>query len=186
MLVFINPPYSQKGENLHEWNFVITLLDALQKNATGIVIVPMSLAIAKHQLREQLLREHRLEAVMSMPNDLFYPVGVVACIMVFTAHVPHNSDPHHESWFGYWKDDGFRKDKMEGRIPTNRWPEIKEKWLCAFTNRKEISGFSVRKKVTINDEWCAEAYLETDYSDIAEKEFEKELKKYWMFKILNK
>lgn len=182
---FINPPYSQKGENLHEWNFVITLLDALQKNATGIVIAPMSLAIASHPLREQLLKEHRLEAVMSMPNDLFYPVGVVACIMVFTAHVPHDSDSHHESWFGYWKDDGFRKDKVQGRIPMDKWPKIKEKWLCAFTNRKEEPGFSVRKKVGINDEWCTEAYLETDYSDITEKEFETELKKYWMFKILN-
>jgi type I restriction-modification system DNA methylase subunit len=182
---FINPPYSQNGDNLHEWNFVITLLNALQKNAVGVVIVPMSLAIASHPLREQILKEHRLEAVMSMPNDLFYPVGVVACIMVFTAHVPHNSDPHHESWFGYWKDDGFRKDKKEGRIPTDKWAVIKEQWLTDFRNKKVIPGVSVRKKVGINDEWCAEAYLETDYSDITEKEFEKELKSYWVFKIIN-
>lgn len=181
---FINPPYSQRGEDLHEWNFVITLLDALQKNATGIVIVPMSLAIAPHPLREQLLKEHRLEAVMSMPNDLFYPVGVVACIMVFTAHVPHNSDPHHESWFGYWKDDGFRKDKREGRIPTDKWLKIREEWLDMF-RRKEIAGKSVWKKVGINDEWCSEAYLETDYSDISEKSFENELKKYSYFKLFH-
>ncbi len=175
---FINPPYSQKGENLHEWNFVITLLDALQKNATGIVIVPMSLAIAQHPLRERLLKEHRLEAVMSMPDDLFYPVGVVACIMVFTAHTPHQSDDHHETWFGYWKDDGFRKDKREGRIPTERWPEIRKKWLIDFTNRKVEPGISVRKQVDSDDEWCAEAYLETDYSDISEKDFIKSLQKY--------
>src|SRR3989338_5704649 len=160
---FINPPYSQKGENLHEWNFVIQLLNALQKNATGIIIVPMSLAIAPHPLREQLLKEHRLEAVMSMPNDLFYPVGTVPCVMVFTAHVPHDSDPHHESWFGYWKDDGFRKDKIQGRISTDKWPKIKEKWLTDFTNKKITPGVSIRKKIGMNDEWCAEAYLETDF-----------------------
>lgn len=168
---FINPPYSQNGDNLHEWNFVITLLNALQKNATGIIIVPMSLAIAPHPLREQILKEHRLEAVMSMPNDLFYPIGVVPCIMVFTAHVPHNSDTHHESWFGYWKDDGFRKDKIQGRITTERWPEIKEGWLTSFTNRKVAPGISVRKKVGINDEWCAEAYLETDFSNLSQIDF---------------
>jgi SAM-dependent methyltransferase len=179
---FINPPFSQKGENLHEWNFVITMLDALQKNATGIVIVPMSLAIAKHPFRERLLKEHRLEAVMSMPNDLFYPVGVVTCTMVFTAHVPHDSDPHHESWFGYWKDDGFRKDKREGRIPTERWSGIRKEWLDMF-RRKEIAEKSVWKKVEVNDEWCAEAYLETDYSDISEKNFENELKRYAYFKL---
>jgi len=168
---FINPPYSQKGENLHEWNFVIQLLNALQKNATGIVIVPMSLAIAPHPLREQLLKEHRLEAVTSMPNDLFYPVGMVACIMVFTAHVPHDSDPHHESWFGYWKDDGFRKDKIQGRIATDKWLKIKEKWLVDFTNKKVAPGISIRKKVGINDEWCAEAYLEIDFSNLSEVDF---------------
>ena len=167
---FINPPYSQKGENLHEWNFVIQLLNALQKNATGIIIAPMSLAIAYHPLREQLLKEHRLEAVMSMPNDLFYPVGTVPCIMVFTAHVPHNSDSRHESWFGYWKDDGFRKDKVQGRILTDRWPKIKEEWIDMF-RKKEIAGKSVWKKVSINDEWCAEAYLETDFSNLSETDF---------------
>jgi hypothetical protein len=119
---------------------------------------------------------------MSMPSDLFYPVGVVACIMVFTAHVPHNSDSHHESWFGYWKDDGFRKDRVEGRIPTERWPKIREEWLDMF-RKKEIAGKSVWKKIDINNEWCAEAYLKTDYSDITEKEFENELKKYSYFKL---
>lgn len=180
---FINPPYSQKGDNLHEWDFVIRMLDGLQRNATGIAIVPMSLAIAPHPLRERLLREHRLEAVMSMPDDLFYPVGVVTCIMVFTAHVPHASDKHHESWFGYWKDDGFRKDKVKGRVPTERWEGIKERWLCSFSNKKVTPGVSVRKKVTQEDEWCAEAYLETDYSAIGKEEFESVIREFVAFKV---
>ena len=168
---FINPPYSQKGENLHEWNFVIQLLNALQKNATGIIIVPMSLAIAPHPLREQILREHRLEAVMSMPNDLFYPVGMVSCIMVFTAHVPHDSDPHHESWFGYWKDDGFRKNKTQGRILTEKWSKVRREWIVNFTNKKITPGVSIRKKIGMNNEWCAEAYLETDFHNLNEIDF---------------
>ncbi|MEK7116970.1 MAG: N-6 DNA methylase [Patescibacteria group bacterium] len=181
---FINPPYSQKGDDLHEWNFVIQLLNALQKNAAGIVIVPMSLAIAKHPIREQLLKEHRLEAVMSMPNDLFYPIGVVPCIIVFTAHVPHNSDSHHESWFGYWKDDGFRKDRIEGRIPTNYWPEIRTKWLHSY-RRLQTPGESVWRKVGAEDEWSAEAYLETDYSRLQSKDFISNVKKYIAYKLLN-
>jgi len=184
---FMNPPYSQTGDNLHEWDFVIRMLNGLSKNATGIVIVPMSLAIdIKHPLREKLLSEHRLEAVMSMPDDLFYPIGTVTCIMVFTAHTPHDSDKHHESWFGYWKNDGFRKDKVLGRIPKNSssWENIKKDWLEMF-RRKGVAGKSVWKKVLKEDEWCAEAYLETDYSDITESDFAKELKKYSMFKNFN-
>jgi len=183
---FINPPYSQKGENLHEWDFIIHMLDALKENATGIAIVPMSMAIAPHALRERLLKNHRLEAVMSMPDDLFYPVGVVTCIMVFSAHVPHESDEHHESWFGYWKNDGFVKDKREGRIDKKKvWEDIKDKWLKDFTNRKEIPGGSVNKKVGLNDEWCAEAYLETEYAGLTEEDFEKEMRKFLAFKVTN-
>ena len=185
---FINPPYSQKGEDVSEWHFIIQMLDLLKTKGTGIAVVPMALAIdTKNPMREKLLRNHRLEAVMSMPNDLFYPVGVVTCIMVFSAHVPHDSDEHHESWFGFWKDDGFRKDKVQGRIPKSEemWKKIKEEWLIDFTNKKVIPGKSIRKKVIQGDEWCAEAYLETDYSNITEEEFEKELKKYWIFKTLN-
>ena len=170
---FMNPPYSQKGDNLHEWDFIIRMLDGLSKNATGIVIVPMSLtADTGHPLRKKLLEEHRLEAVMSMPEEVFYPATPVTCIMVFTAHTPHDTDKHHESWFGYWKDDGFRKDKILGRVPKNEdiWGNIKKDWLEMF-RRKEIVGKSVWKKVSKDDEWCAEAYLETNYSDILEKDF---------------
>lgn len=34
-------------------------------------------------------------------------------------------------------------------------------------------------------EWCAEAYLETDYSDLSDSDFITELKKYSAFKVLN-
>jgi type I restriction-modification system DNA methylase subunit len=147
----------------------------------------MQLAIdIKNPMRERLLKNHRLEAVMSMPDDLFYPVGVVTCIRVFTAHVPHESDPHHESWFGFWKEDGFRKDKVQGRIPKSEemWKEKKDSWIGMF-RRKEVAGKSVWKKVANYDEWCAEAYLETDYSDVTEDMFAKELKRHAMFVQFN-
>lgn len=185
---FINPPYSQKGEDVSEWHFIKQMLDLLTIKGTGVAIVPMSLAIdTKNLMREKILKNHRLEAVMSMPDDLFYPVGVVTCIMVFTAHVPHESDTHHESWFGYWKDDGFRKDKAQGRIPKSAeiWQTIKRGWLIDLSNKKEIPGKSVRKKVTKDDEWCAEEYLETDYSDITDSLFETEIKKYVAFLVKN-
>lgn len=184
---FVNPPYSQKGDDLHEWNFILRMLEGLGKNAIGIAIVPMSLAIAPNPLREKILKDHRLEAVMSMPDDLFYPVGVVTCIMVFTAHAPHESDQYHESWFGYWKDDGFRKDKVKGRIPKDNeaWIEKRNKWINDFTNRKEIAGLSVKKKVSANDEWCAEAYLETNYNDISQKNFEDTVREFVAFQVQN-
>jgi hypothetical protein len=54
-----------------------------------------------------------------------------------------------------------------------------------YHNKKEIAGKSVKRKVGQTDEWCAEAYLETDYSDITEEEFEKEVKKFVAFMVKN-
>ncbi|MEK7089776.1 MAG: N-6 DNA methylase [Patescibacteria group bacterium] len=182
---FINPPYSQKGEDVSEWHFIRQMLDLLTVKGTGIAIVPMQLAIdTKNPMREKILKNHRLEAVMSMPDDLFYPAGAVTCIMMFTAHVPHDSDPHHESWFGYWKDDGFRKDKVRGRIYTSEeaWKKIRDSWIDMF-RKKELPGKSVWKKVSKDDEWCSEAYLETDYSTLSEEDFIRNMKEYVLFKL---
>ena len=181
----INPPYSQEDENQQELKFVQHMLDGLEKGGTGIAIVPMSCAIAPHPVREELLKHHTLEAVMSMPDELFYPVGVITCIMVFTAHVSHATS-RHKTWFGYWKNDGFIKTKHKGRIDANgTWPAIRDRWVELFRNREVQAGFSVSRHVTHKDEWCAEAYMETDYSTLSQPNFERELKKYVVFHILN-
>lgn len=194
----INPPYSQGDQGLQELVFVKQMLDCLVPNGTGIAIVPMSCAISPNPLRDELMRTHTLEAVMSMPGELFYPVGTVTCIMVWTAHKPHYEvvvdpledkpvcKPIRKTWFGYWKDDGFTKTKHLGRIDINHtWNGIRDRWVEMFNNREVHAGESVLQYVTPDDEWCAEAYMETDYSTLTRIEFENELKKYVVFKILN-
>lgn len=122
----LNPPYSQGDEALHELVFVKQMLDCLENGGTGIAIVPMSCAISPHPMREELMNAHTLEAVMSMPTELFYPVGTVTCIMIWTAHKPH-TESNKKTWFGYWKDDGFIKTKHRGRIDLNhRWEGIRD------------------------------------------------------------
>jgi type I restriction enzyme M protein len=180
----INPPYSQKGEGLSELEFIEHMLDCLEPNGLGAAIVPMSVAISPHKKKSDILKKHTLEAVMSMPDELFYPVGTVTCIMVFRAKVPHDSSV--SSWFGYWKNDGFEKTKKEGRVDlNNNWETIKEEWIENYLNRNEFPGKCVRKPITADDEWCAEAYLETDYSTLTEKDFENEIKKYSIFQIIS-
>lgn len=117
-----------------------------------------------------------------MPNDLFYPVGVVTVILSFEAHRPHNDKI--KSFFGYFKNDGFEKRKNKGRINSKmQWKDIKEKWLDAYRNQKTITGFSVTKEVTYKDEWVAEAYMETDYSKLTENLFIKTIKEYIAFRV---
>jgi len=181
----INPPYAQKGKGLHELAFVEHMLDCLKEGGTGVAIVPMSCVITPHETKESLLSKHCLEAVMSMPDELFSPVGTITCIMVFTAHKPH-AEEKRKTWFGFWKDDGFRKTKQHGRIDADdAWEGIRDNWIEAFRNKDEIPGLCVKRYVSAQDEWCAEAYMETDYSDITQDDFEATVKKYMVFKMLN-
>jgi type I restriction-modification system DNA methylase subunit len=137
-------------------------------------------------LKKKLLEKHTLEAVLSMPNQLFFnsKVGVVSCVMIFTAKKPHPKNKN--TFFGYYKNDGFVKRKGKGRIDALlKWEGIKEKWVTNFMNRKEEKKVSVKRTVTPKDEWCAEAYMQTDYSMLSEQDFIIEVKKYAAFKVLN-
>lgn len=180
----LNPPYSQGDIGLHELEFVKQMLECIKPGGTGIAIVPMSCAISPDPRREELLRHHTLEAVMSMPDDLFYPVGVVTCIMVFTTGIKH-ADSNKKTWFGYWKNDGFIKTKHKGRIDVNNtWASIREKWVEQFRNREIHAGECVTQYITAGDEWCAEAYMETDYEKITQANFEQVVRNFAMFKLL--
>jgi hypothetical protein len=161
----------------------------LQPNSKCVAIIPISSVITNRgdglTFKEQLLKHHTLEAVMSMPLELFHnsKVSVVTVVVVITAHQPHPSGK--KTWFGYWRDDGFVKTKSKGRIDlNNQWASIKKKWINAFRNREVIPYFSIMREITPEDEWCAEAYLETDYSSLSQSDFEKELKKYAAHQIL--
>ena len=123
---------------------------------------------------------------MSMPLALFHDsdVGVVTCVMVITAHRPHPVGK--KTWFGYWRDDGFVLTKHLGRVDLNgKWPGIRSRWLAAYRNHEIIDGESAMAEVAPQDEWCAEAYMQTDYSGLSAVDFEKELRKYVAFRILN-
>ena len=174
---FLNPPYkSNKKTDTDELEFILNNLECLVDGGTCIAIVPMQSALSQSgkvlELKKKLLEKHTLQAVLSMPDELFFnsKVGVVSCAMIFTAHKPHPN--HKETYFGYYKDDGFVKRKTKGRIDAyGKWYGIEEKWLSNFINRKNEPGFSVNQIITAEMEWSAEAYMETNYSNLSDDNF---------------
>lgn len=180
----LNPPFSQDDADQHELYFVKEILDALKEGGIAVVIVPMNCAIAPHPVRAEILKAHTLDAVMSLPDELFYPVGTITCAMVFHAHKPH-AGTNRKTWFGYWKRDGFVKTKNRGRMDvTGVWPAIRDRWVEMYREREVHAGESVTRKVTAADEWCAEAYMETDYSRITQADFERVIRNYAVFRLL--
>lgn len=179
----LNPPYSQKGEDQHELDFVKAMVDMLAPGGTAVTVVPMSCAISPHPLRARLLEAHTLVAVMSLPDELFYPVGTFTCALVLRAHTPH-AVANSPTWFGYWRDDGFLKLKHLGRVDYHdRWPKIRDQWLADYRSLAVVPGRCVKKVVKVDDEWCAEAYLETDYSAITKGDFERVVREYALFAL---
>lgn len=179
----INPPYAKSKEDLHELRFVEQMLDALDKGGTGIAIIPVSCVTSFNQHKENLLKKHTLIASMSMPLELFYPVGTVTCILVFKANKSHH-ESNIKTWFGYWRNDGFHKVKNVGRVDRDgNWTEIRDSWIEAYRNREVHAGLSVTQAVTAQDEWVAEAYLDTDYSQLTQAAFESRVLDYALFKM---
>jgi SAM-dependent methyltransferase len=183
---FLNPPYSQSDEDLDELIFVKHMLDCLDgtTDSYGIAIVPMECAIQPNSLKSDILKEHHLVAVMSMPDLLFYPIGTVTCIMVFRAHRPHKAE-NKKTWFGYWKDDGFYLMRHRGRRDFDKkWPSICDRWVETFRNGDEIVGYSTKRLVSEDDEWCAEAYMETDYGALAQSTYHEKVKAYIVHELV--
>jgi type I restriction-modification system DNA methylase subunit len=179
----VNPPYAKSKADLHELRFVEHMLDMLQKQGTGVAIVPVSCATAPSIHKENLLAKHTLEAVMSMPPEIFHPVAVVTCVMVFTAGVPHATS-NRKTWFGYWREDSFVKIKNRGRVDRDgTWPQVRDRWISTFRNREVHPGESITASVTAADEWVAEAYMETDYATLTKADFEKVLLDYALFSL---
>lgn len=185
----LNPPYRTKKSDIEELEFVLNNCDTLDRGGTCVAIVPISCVLAQDgagmELKRRLLEKHTLEGVLSMPAELFHnsKVGVTTATLIVTAKTPHPRQKR--TWFAYCRDDGFAKTKHLGRLDLHgRWASIKERWVNAFASRDVIPGFSVMQHVGAGDEWCAEAYMETDYSTLTQRHFEEVVKNYAIFRLL--
>ena len=135
--------------------------------------------------KRKMLDKHTLDAVFSFPSEMFYPgASAVACCMVFDLGKPHQKDK--ETFFGYFKDDGFEKRKKVGRVDVrNKWDSIEKEWLDLYLHRATVAGKCVNRHVEATDEWCAEAYMETDYSTLCDEDFIHKMKNYAAFLVQN-
>lgn len=77
------------------------------------------------------------------------------------------------------------KTKHKGRIDHNdTWEGIRDRWVETYRNREVHAGESATQKVSASNEWCAEAYIETDYSSLTKESFEQDIKKFLLFNLM--
>lgn len=160
------------------------------------ILLPMQCAIGDKgdikMFKELMMQHHRLDAVFSLPAEMFYPgASVVACCMIWELGIRHET-ANIPTFFGYFKEDGFTKRKNLGRVERidpqtgeGAWKAIHDKWLHLYKTRTAEVGLSAVQKVSYEDEWCAEAYMETDYSTLSDKDFIQKLVDYSAFLVQN-
>ena len=161
------------------------------KTVKMAVLLPVAAAIGTSKIiqaeKSSMLEDNTLEAVFTLPNEIFYPgASASACCMVFTLGEPHvkADGTVKESFFGYYKEDGFKKKKNLGRVEQfddngdSKWKAIEEEWLKLFRNHKSVDGLSATAEVSGKDEWLCEAYMKTDYTKLCEDDFQKTLNNY--------
>ena len=207
-VVLMNPPYNAQRrhsnpEYVKTWSaktnedpskglhYVYYIAQKVKKGKLA-VLLPMQAAMGTSKdvrdFKRKMLEEHTLDAVFSLPSDMFYPgANAVACCMIFNLGVRHENAPVKGTFFGYFKDDGFEKRKNLGRLERKKgiWNEIENEWLELYFKRESKLGISVVKEVDYKDEWLAEAYLETDYSKLNSSDFQSILNEYLGFLISN-
>jgi type I restriction enzyme M protein len=53
-----------------------------------------------------------------------------------------------------------------------------------YRNRDEVAGLSVKHTVSWNDEWCAEAYMNTDYSALTVRDIDATVGDFLAFNVM--
>lgn len=141
-------------------------------------------------IRKEIVENHKLEAIISMPSGVFKPyAGVSTAIMIFTKTGTGGTD---KVWFYDMKADGYSLDDKRNEIKDNDMPDIIERFsnLDKEEERKrtEQSFFVTKEEIVENgydlsiNKYKEIVYEEVKY-DVPEvilariKELEKEITK---------
>lgn len=214
-VILMNPPYN--GQRIHlpksyvnTWSkdkkqdpskglyfvkYIADTLNSINHQAKLAVLLPVACAIGTSgeiaRLKREILEENTLDAVFTLPNEIFYPgASASACCMVFKIGTKHNDVSNPDTFFGYCKDDGFKKKKNLGRVEQidtdtgkSKWVEIEREWIELYRNRRSVDGLSATHKVNGDDEWLCEAYMKTDYTKLTEQDFQQTINDYLAYLV---
>jgi type I restriction enzyme M protein len=153
-LILANPPfkgslaYNEVSKNLletvktkkTELLFLALMLRLLKAGGRCAVIVPDGVLFgsskAHLKLRKEIIDNHRLEAIISLPAGVFKPyAGVSTGIMIFTKTGTGGTD---KVWFYDMQADGFSLDDKRTKIDADDIPDVIKRWhnIDAESKRK--------------------------------------------------
>lgn len=179
-----NPPFKGTidAESIHdnlkavtntkktELLFLALFLRMLKKGGQCACIVPDGVLFgsssAHKSIRKELIENHQLRAVISMPSGVFKPyAGVSTAVLVFTKTGAGGTD---KVWFYDMKADGFSLDDKRSEIADNDIPDIIQRFRHleqeATRERTEQSFFVPKQELVDNGyDLSINKYKKTEY-----------------------
>lgn len=150
--------------------FIALFLRMLKKGGQCACIVPDGVLFgssnAHKSIRKELIENHHLRAVISMPSGVFKPyAGVSTAILVFTKTGAGGTE---NVWFYDMHADGFSSDDKRSEIAENDIPDIIERFhhLDQETERErtEQSFFVPKQEIVDNGyDLSINKYKKTEY-----------------------
>lgn len=150
--------------------FLALFLRMLKKGGRCACIVPDGVLFgsskAHKSVRKELVENHQLRAVISMPSGVFKPyAGVSTAVLVFTKTGAGGTD---KVWFYDMKADGFSLDDKRNAIDDNDIPDIIERFHRLENEgerkRTEQSFFVPKEEIVGNDyDLSINKYKEIEY-----------------------
>ena len=150
--------------------FLALFLRMLKTGGRCACIVPDGVLFgsskAHQSIRKELIENHQLRAVISMPSGVFKPyAGVSTAVLVFTKTGAGGTD---KVWFYDMKADGFSLDDKRTEVKENDIPDIIARFhnLNAEVDRKrtEQSFFVPKAEIAANGyDLSINKYKETEY-----------------------
>lgn len=168
--VLMNPPFIQKGAVKKEFHYVEQALAQMEDDGLLFAILPMSVLLKGGEelawRRDYLLKQHTVLAIVTLPEHLFYPVGVLTLGLFVKKGRPHPLQK--QVFWAKVNEDGFIKSKGR-RLRSDRMrDELKElsPWLMKAMREEAFTVNEPRRygtaPVDFSDnqlELAPEAYL---------------------------
>jgi type I restriction enzyme M protein len=153
--------------------FLALFLRILKTGGRCACIVPDGVLFgsskAHKDIRKEIVENHKLEAIISMPSGVFKPyAGVSTAVMIFTKTGVGGTD---QVWFYDMKADGYSLDDKRTPIEENDIPDI----IARFHNREaekqrkrtEQSFFVPVEEIRENDyDLSINKYNEVEYEEV--------------------
>lgn len=157
-IVVANPPYSIKDweyeafktkfgrldgydappEKNADYAFVLHIIKSMNVNGRAGIVLPHGVLFrggAEGRIREQIIKNDVLEAVISMPAKLFYGVGIPVAILILNKNKPENKK-------GKVLIIEAEKDYLEGKNQNSLRPQDINKIIKAYDGYTNIDKYS--------------------------------------------